>query len=355
MATRTVDLHDLSAILLHEWSLTEPRFLHSQLIEVTNGNNPQKALPSHVQLPELTKLWRRGVPVKAYFLQDEEDTEKPPVTPTSFKHADFTSVDSYSDYDFETMYWQTKNHDHGYAMASAMQLVLDALPPNVNLRVRTSLGYSITIPPSEFSIAEIQVIPKEIAYVCRITKQPLAGPDKVQVGQFSTGERGVVPWVYLLFGGTDVASSIPELDGRVALDLAAPLLSGMRGLGKEVFAMERLEDYHNRVLPTSCSEVPADIILSGRIRTGIGAARIKEDQLAKTLAKKVSARVLDVLENGTTSCGYCGARLPKSLCSRCKEARFCNKNCQTAGWKYHRKWCVPTDGAHAPKNVNSAS
>ena len=39
-------------------------------------------------------------------------------------------------------------------------------------------------------------------------------------------------------------------------------------------------------------------------------------------------------------CHHCGAEAPKSRCSRCKVAWFCNAACQKSGMKAHREECL---------------
>lgn len=333
-----LDLHDLATILLYEWSQYDPRFGHSRLIEVTDGSRPKVALPDHTSLPALDDLPGHGH-TKAFFLVNDDDPHAPPIDAQSFKHGEFPSADPYSEYDIETAFWQVKHHDHGYALSHAMQAVLDNLPKNLKLRIRTSQGHSIIVAPSEFAIAEISVIPRQVMYICRIKKLPASGGRKyVSIDQYVSGTTGAIPWVYLVFGGNDVADSDPAVDRRVVLDLAAPFLCGMRGLGKEVFALEKMEHYHAQVLPLGGFEQSEqEIILSGRI--GVGENRAEEGRLALTLASKVQSRVKGILEAGEKSCGYCGKRSPPSTCSRCKMAVFCNKRCQTLGWKYHKTWC----------------
>jgi len=152
--------------------------------------------------------------------------------------------------------------------------------------------------------------------------------------QYLTGaDGGDLPWVYLIFGDEDVAKEDLDEDGRVMLDLVAPML-GMRGLGGEIFAMERLEDYHSEVLPRGALEgEPVD--LSGRIRT--------RGPEAGEAAEKWSTRVLSRLERITKGeerfCAYCGKDGPTSQCSRCGKARYCNPTCQSNAWKYHKTWC----------------
>eukprot|EP01034_Spumella_vulgaris_P024662 gene24662-31031_t len=57
------------------------------------------------------------------------------------------------------------------------------------------------------------------------------------------------------------------------------------------------------------------------------------------------------------TCGYCGKSSAERLmlCSRCKCVAYCDKECQTAAWKGHKKVCKPkeatpsADGTKQPK------
>lgn len=49
------------------------------------------------------------------------------------------------------------------------------------------------------------------------------------------------------------------------------------------------------------------------------------------------------LEQMRATCGSCGAALSKTpaSCGRCKQVRYCGKECQTNDWKRHKAGCVP--------------
>jgi hypothetical protein len=335
-----IDLHDLAAILLHEWSLFEERFLHSKLVEVTDGSPPTKALPDHVDLPILTSLLLSGRPCRAYFLQDENIPDTLPTDAFDFKHKDYTSITQFSEKDIESMFWEIKNHDRGFVLANAMQLVLDSLPKSTNVRIRTSQGYSLVCPAQEFAIANLDVLPHRTCYIASITKlPPPAEPTQIALSQFLTGEKGDFPWVYLIFGGPSVARSEVKLDGRVALDLASPLFAGMRGLGGEPFSLEKMYDYHTKCIPRGGEEMPTDMYLSGRLGSVGRPKRPEQVEMAKELAERVEGRVSRKLEAGEKSCGYCGKSRPKFKCNGCKIASYCDGRCQKMGWTYHKKWC----------------
>jgi len=335
-----LDLHDLAAVLLHEWSLFEDRFLHSKLVEVTNGTPPSRALPEWAKIPALTSLRLTGRPCRAYFVQDDNVPNNTPTDAFTFKHKDFFSRFEYSEKDIETMFWEIKNHDRGFLLAQAMQFVLDSFLPTTKVRIRTSQGYSLTCGAREFSIANLDVLPHRTCYIAKITKlPPPADPTQVELGQCVTGEKGDIPWVYLAFGGPSVTSSEVHVDGRVALDLASPLLSGMRGLGGEVFSLEKLLDYHTKVIPIRGEEMPTQMYLSGRLGSVGPPKRPEQVEMEKELAERVKVRAEKKLNGGMNSCGYCGKSEPKFRCNDCKVARYCDARCQKLGWRYHKKWC----------------
>jgi len=154
-----------------------------------------------------------------------------------------------------------------------------------------------------------------------------------------------MPWVYLLFGDTDVASTDATKDGRVMLDLVSPLL-GMRGLGGEPFSMERLIDYHEKVLPTGGEEVinhndwrsieHNGFILSGRIKND---SKPEANAIVQDLAERVLRRLSRITKGEETYCAYCGKHDPNVRCSKCKKAMYCGRACQASAWKFHRTWC----------------
>lgn len=348
MTTTTIDLHDIATVLLYEYKTSESRFKHSRLREINDTSKPRSALPPHIPLPELDNL-PLSIPVNGYFLLDDGIADAvdnmPAIELASFKHPEFTNNSSVkvTDAELEKIYWQCKHHDSGYTLAHAIQLVLDNLPSSVQLRVRTSQGHTMTITPTAFAIAELQVVSHSTTYICKITNQPQLGPSKVSLGQYLTGSDGPFPWVYLVFGDEKVANVDLDKDGRVALDLAS-LLLGMRGRGGEIFVMERLEDYHStKLLPAFADDV-GDVILSGRIVPG-SSGRHAEYGRAVALSKRVLARLEKIVDGAGDFCAYCGKESAKARCSVCRGALFCDKGCQSKAWKYHKRWCKSDAGS----------
>jgi len=52
------------------------------------------------------------------------------------------------------------------------------------------------------------------------------------------------------------------------------------------------------------------------------------------------------------TCAYCGKSSPTklNLCSRCKKVAYCDKDCQRAAWRAHKKECVVVEGKE-PKSL----
>ncbi|KAH8114376.1 hypothetical protein DFH11DRAFT_1593999 [Phellopilus nigrolimitatus] len=334
----TLDLHDLASIVLRERLLTEPRFKHSRLFEVCDGSWPASCLPVSIQ----AEWMDRSAPKVGYFLQGSEKLADSPIEPNNFLHPNIKCSRELDSQDVETIYWRIKHHDSGYTVCHSLQLVLDTLPESTLLRVRTSQGHALTCKARSFVVAEMEVIPKQTTYICDFRPRPDLGPYKVDLAQFTTGDHEeTTPWVYLAFGETEVATGDIGTDGRIAVDLVAPIL-GMRGLGGEPFAMERLGTYHNKIL-ASVADEDIDYTLSGRINPSE-----EEAGPSKELAMRVLARLERITRGEETYCSYCGKEAPKAQCSRCRGKAKARK-----AWTYHKMWCK-IDGA-SDNNVANGS
>ena len=217
-----------------------------------------------------------------------------------------------------------------------MQLVLDALPTTTKLHIRTSQGHFLAVPAaSSFSIVELPILALTNTYICNMT--PLERSDSVGRTRFSlaqhvTGGSGSFPWVYMLFQA--VGDGVANTEQPVVLDLVSPMLC-FRGLGGEIFSMECLEEYHTKLLSQGALE-GKPFKHSERIR--FDPSDVPEDSEAAQLSERVLTR-LTKIKQGETFCKYCGKEMAKSLCTVCKKARYCDKKCQTKGWKYHKTWC----------------
>ncbi|TDL17260.1 hypothetical protein BD410DRAFT_776398 [Rickenella mellea] len=336
MEGETIDLHDLATVLLRERLLTEPRFKNCRLREVNDGSRPLDCLPPHLHLQAMEAM---PIPRAAYFLLDDSETEEietgqtstvtDVIEPSTFKHPNFTSTSTspLSDTELETIFWQCKDHDSGYVLAHSMQIVLDSFPESTKLCVQTSRGLSIVCGAHEFWIVESPIKLHQPSFICKSTTgtQPQLGPAIVG---YVLDE---LPLVCLIFGGEEAAEYSTDIYGRVMLDLAAPML-GMRGLGGEIFAMERLRDYQHEILSRVAYEYD-ELRHSGRIRSPPDSQKLEE---ANQLANRVRARLEKIMEGTETFCGYCGKVNPAMRCFRCKQTQYCTDACQNNAWKYHK-------------------
>ena len=332
MDSDTVDLHDLATILLRERLLTEPRFKHSHLQEINDGSVPRTLLPG-ISLPVLDDL-PKNIPHIAFFL-----VENPDETPRIPETAGVTRTGG--DYDvsgleLEMYFWSIRHHNSGYALVHAMQLVLDALPANTKLRIRTSRGHVLTVPVSSFSIVELPVMALTNTYICNMKprekpKSYSDGHTNLILAQHTTGGNGAFPWVYMLFGGDGAV----EPGSQVVLDLVSPMLF-FRGLGGEIFSMERMEEYHTELLSQGAVEGRP---FKHSDRVVFRPNETQPDNEAIGLSERVLDRLSKIMEGGEKFCAYCGKEMAKLQCSVCRKALYCDKKCQTRAWKYHKTWC----------------
>jgi len=234
-----------------------------------------------------------------------------------------------------------KGFDSGYVLAHALQVVLDVLPESTTLRIRTSQGYTIECKPSEFKVVELHVLPKSTTYINVMSQQPAPGIS-LKLRQFSTGESPkFVPWVYLLFGGSSIGGDGSGTDGCVALDLVSPML-GVRGLAGEVFAMEQVGTYHDKVLSTGADQSD-DFMVSSRINPSDSID--KSETEPREVAVRVLARLRAIARGERFYCSNCGKEVEKApQCAKCRKVKYCGAVCQKKAWKYHKVWCG-VDGA----------
>ena len=332
----TVDLHDLATILLRERLLSEPRFKHAHLREINDGSGPRTLLP-HTPLPVLDDL-PKNIPYLAFFLV-ENASETPKIQDPSNVKRTSGNYDP-SELELEMYFWSIRHHDSGYTLVHAMQLVLDALPTTTKLRIRTSQGHLLTVPVTSFSIVEVPITALTNTYICKIKamepglgKKPESGLSLASMAQHTTGGAGSFPWVYMLFEGDSVANA-EQQSLKVVLDLVSPMLF-FRGLGGEIFSMERREEYHTKLLSQGALE-GRPFKYSDRI--AFRPSEVQRNSEPVQLSERVLTRLSKIME-GETFCAYCGKEMAKSLCTVCRKARYCDKKCQKKGWKYHKVWC----------------
>ena len=330
-AIDTVDLHDLATILLRERLLSEPRFKHSHLREINDGSAPRSLLPD-IPLPVLDDL-PDNIPHLAFFLVEIANEIPKIPEPTEVTR---TGNDDVSELELEMYFWAIRHHNSGYALVHAMQIVLDALPITTKLRIRTSRGHLLTVPVSSFSIVELPIIALTNSYICNMKPQEIPESDghtSLTLAQHTTGGSGSFPWVYMLFGDEGVANT-QENGLQVVLDLVSPMLF-FRGLGGEIFSMERMEEYHTKLLSQGAIE-GRPFKYSDRV--GFRSIEVQEGSETVQLSERVLTR-LSKIKEGESFCAYCGKEMANSLCTVCRKAMYCDKKCQKRGWKYHKTWC----------------
>jgi hypothetical protein len=257
----------------------------------------------------------------------EELDQNTHLEPATFMHDDLQRVSPMPYGDLELLFWRIRHQESGYLLTHALQLVLDALPASTTLRIRTSQGHILHTSVHDFTIAETPIALSETMYICQMTKQPGMSPTQFGITQYLTSAESSVPWSYVLFGGSVAAN----WDSQVAVDLISPLM-GLRGLGGEVFVMEKLVDLQNKVLPAPWDT--DQLAVTPRIVPSPLWVQHANESVA------LSERVLRRLEGGEELfCGYCGKSAPVAQCSGCREPKYCNSECQSMGWTYHRRWC----------------
>ena len=330
----TVDLHDLATILLRERLLSEPRYKYSHLREINDGSVPRTILVQ-TPLPVLDDL-PENIPHLAFFLVENSREIPQILEPAEVTRTGGNYVPS--EMELEMYFWGIRHHNSGYTLVHAKQLVLDALPTTTKLRIRTSQGHFLTVPTSSFSIVEVPITTLTNTYICNMKPRERPESDghtRISLSQHVTGGNGSFPWVYILFEGDGIANA-GQQSSQVVLDLVLPMLC-FRGLGGEIFSMECMEEYHTKLLSQGALE-GRPFKHSNRIRFNFLPSDVQEDSEVVLLSERVLTRLSKIME-GETFCAYCGKVMAKSLCAVCRKARYCDKKCQTKGWKYHKTWC----------------
>ncbi|KDQ63672.1 hypothetical protein JAAARDRAFT_53864 [Jaapia argillacea MUCL 33604] len=330
-----VNLHDLAALILDCHGRTESLLPTAHLIEVNRGTTPIQTLPSGALAPQWHAREIFNSPRVAYILQhttgstervgidafaSTEAVKLPPGSPTLTRK------------ELEDIYWRCKDYDQGYVLAYVFQEVIKRLAPNTTLLARTSSGYETKCRPSEYTVAEIDVSPHQACLIVDTEPRPDLGPTRLGMAQHLSGFDDNIPWVFLVFGKPGTTGDAAT-DPRVAVDLSIPQLGG-RGGGGELFALERLGNYHGKVLSACADEVSERYDLSLEIR--LTSDKLKD---ASALLKVVLDTLEKVTKDEAGFCRYCGKIGVKTRCSKCREAAFC-PDCQVLGWKYHKVWCT---------------
>ncbi|KAI1797702.1 hypothetical protein LXA43DRAFT_1088781 [Ganoderma leucocontextum] len=329
-----LDVHDLAAIILDTHARTESLFPKAQLVEVNRGITSPTTLPSHVFPPE----WHttaNGQKRLAYILKkDSHATER--VSIDTFASPEGVKTPAGRELtrrDIEDVYWRCKTFNNGYALAYVAQHVFDRLPPTAKLRARTSAKHEVVCKPSDVTVGELVIVPKEACLMLEYEPLPNLGPDCVGKREHLSGfDRPGMPWVYLLIGEPK-AETLAD-DPRVVLDLVTAQIGG-RGEGGEVYSLERGVDYHSKVLPKVAHKLQP-YKLSGKLQLSEGPDSLRAH--ADALVELVLERLGKLASGQDNFCSYCGKDGVELRCSKCKTAYFCTP-CHLLGWKYHKVWC----------------
>ena len=317
----TIDVHDLATVLLRERQLTEPLFKNARLVEVIDGPNQPNIFPLEDYCPtwgELPEHRRTAFNV----LHESEDF----VELTDFKHPQCICPRDISEKELETIYWCAKLYNSGYLLANVLRNIISDLPLTTKLRIRTSQGYEMICGKTDCVFNETAVLPDKIRFIGDFIPSPSNTQFKVGV-HIICQKFYALPWAFAVFGTrTDNATN-----ECVVLDLVTPLLGG-RGLGGEVFSMERMEDYHGKILDKCCkssksSEIDPYIFLG-----------VSPEETIQ-LKRRVIERLERIISGNESFCAYCGKSNAHSVCTACKGPKYCGKICQKKAWKYHKVWC----------------
>lgn len=161
---------------------------------------------------------------------------------------------------------------------------------------------------------------------------PDLGPTKSNMARYFSGFMQPMPWIYLSLDQNQATD--PERSTRVAFDLAVQQIGG-RGGAHELFALERIIDYHERVLPRYAQEY-GELILFQTVMLSPPDIRKQGDDLVRTVLERLKT----IASGDDNFCRHCGKDGVETRCSTCKKARFCQEG-HVMGWKYHKVWCKP--------------
>lgn len=318
-----LDVHDLATWILHAHAtVAGAPFATSTIAEVSKNGAPLKSL---CQAPE---EWTNatGPPRRVAYVLGGAPHGTPETTIDTFvssRDGVFTPNDhALSRRELEDIFWRCKDFNQGSQLAYVAQCVFDTLTQTgVWLRARTSTGYQLAFNPTEIRVGTAMVTPREGCVII----------DRVAGQVHSSGLDGPVPWPYLVLG------SDADIDRRVVLDLAIPHIGG-RGLGGEIFALERHDDYMTRVLPLYAQVYSVKDLTMGMVP-------FSADEYTKTRAKFLTVAIMDRITASVRTedfCRHCGEPGVIPHCTYCP-ANFCEP-CYELGWKYHQRWCVPFRG-----------
>ena len=172
-------------------------------------------------------------------------------------------------------------------------------------------------------VQELLISPHESCYISEYSQHT------TQYKEHFSGFGEKIRWAALLLGDPLKAEE------RVVLDLAITQIGG-RGLGGELFALERRQEYLDKLLPayaTRDAQHDKETYMFNPL--SYSETRMKRQG---PLTDHVADRLDKLAQGEVEFCGYCGKDDVQTRCSKCEQAYFC-ESCVRQGWKYHKAWC----------------
>ncbi|KAI0757190.1 hypothetical protein C8Q80DRAFT_1116415 [Daedaleopsis nitida] len=228
----TLDAHDLAAIVLDTHARIDPPFRTSTLIEVNKGDAPIRVFPEG---GNEVSVWRQsqGMQRVAYIHDHDCGNSQDIVTIDNYVSREIVTPGGVplSRCEAEDAFWRCKTFNNGYLLSDTVERVLASLPRTTKLRLRISRGHEVICAPHDVRILETVIAPHASCL--------LFEPE----GQYASGFGDGIPWPPLLLGPSTASD-----EERAILDLAITQIGG-RGSGGELFAVERVQDYKEKLLP----------------------------------------------------------------------------------------------------------
>lgn len=328
-----IDLHDISLLINYERGSTDPKFRHAKLREVaTVGEFTTIIMPAPVwtnaAVPRTGLVYERRRPKPRP--REEEEPDLPsnmliqPVPP---------ALRSLKSKQLETYYWQARNHDGCFKTVAIFQHLIDLLSEFINVRIRTvenDKPHVYTTYACQRRIMEFNLFQQTTLTLAAVL------PDNQT---YVSGGTPVVQHAVLGF--------IPEGEGiDTILDLSSLQFGDVgRGFkGRGTFVLESLEEYISRLNKYAKANSFEDAKQSHRIR---------HDAPDTEWLIEVAQKVKERWENRESVpwCGHCGAP-PRGhagqgllMCSKCRQAYYCDAEHQRAAWSFHKHFCGTSETA----------
>jgi hypothetical protein len=325
-----IDLYDIALLLNYERAATEPRFRHTKLREVVQNEDFKT-------IRMLTHEWATtGNKQKTGFVfdrlpphspEDDDDPSAPPDLPSTMlaprdpHWAAQPDLSYLTPFQWETFYWQARNHDACYKSVTLIQHFFALFPPNTQVRVRTEKGREYLVSASLRVIMEMKLVrPRGVTLSCVL-------PGNMS---YITGGEEVMDHAVVGFPNPSAKAGKEEEAGTI-LDLASLQFGDVgRGCGgKSLFLLESMDAYGARLNKFAEGNTFDD----AKVSMAIGGSPWDG------WLKRVAERVKDRWVKREGWCGHCGKPGELKRCSGCKDAFYCDNLHQAAAWGYHKRWC----------------